>query len=164
MSRNKVEFWTHSKENYNRFLVEHKITDKELSYKKYKKIIETCNWMFIEYALRTGFKVTLPFGFGSLAVVKKKIKTYKEYKGKQYVNLRIDWAKTKEVGKRVYHTNEHTDGYNYRWRWSPKDAKFHLSNLYTFKPQRYASRSINKYIKKPNSQFKDLYMEILPQQ
>lgn len=162
MSRSKVQFWSHSKDNYNRFLKENNVTEKELSYKKYKRIIETCNWMYVEYALRTGFKVTLPFGFGNISVVKKKIKTFKEFQGKQYINLRIDWAKTKEIGKRVYHTNEHSDGFNYKWRWSGREAKFHLSDLYTFRPQRYASRAISKYVKKPSSQYKDLYMEQLP--
>lgn len=159
--RVKREYSTHSKANYERFLKEHKLTEQDISFEKFVKNLKVCNWMFIEYALRTGQKVQLPFGFGCLAINKRKPKRYVEFNGKRYLNLRVDWAKTKQVGKKVYHTNDHTDGYSYKWMWFPKDAKFHLSELYVFKATRLASRAINKYIRKPNSIYKDLYLEWL---
>lgn len=159
MSRRKLEYRTYSKENYLRFIAENKVSEQELPYKKYCKNLEVCNWMYIEYALRTGSKVYLPFGFGSIAVNKKKLKLYKEYKGKKYVNLRVDWFKTKQLKKKVYHTNEHSDGYNFRWMWFPNDSRLHLTDLYVFKPGRYPGRTINTYIRNPNFQYKDLYLE-----
>jgi|SRR5688572_12308479 hypothetical protein len=163
MSQRKKEYRTYSRENYDRFLKENNISEKDLPYPKYCKNLEVCNWMFVEYALRTGQKVQLPYGFGSLAVNKKMLKRYKEYKGKKYINLRVDWKKTKEHKKKIYHTNEHTDGYNFRWLWFKDDARFLLHDLYVFKPARYVSRSINKYLRKPNTQFKELYLEWLTQ-
>jgi len=160
MSRRKKEYRTISRENYDRFLSEHNLSDSDISYQKYCKNLEVCNWMFVEYALRTGSKVMLPYGFGTLAVNKKKLKKFKEYKGKKYVNLRVNWAKTRELGKKVYHTNEHSDGYNFRWIWFGVDSKLHLSDLYVFKPGRYASRAINKYIRKPEG-YSELYLEWL---
>lgn len=157
--RTKKEYRTSSRENYDRFIKENKVSVSELPYKKYLKNIELSNWMFIEYALVTGNKINLPYGFGSLAVNKKKLNRFKEYNGKKYVNLRTDWAKTKKLGKKVYHTNEHSDGFNYRWAWFPEDAKIHLSNTYVFKPCRYSSRAINQYIRKPGSSFKEMYLE-----
>jgi hypothetical protein len=159
MSQRKKEYRTNSKENYEIFLKLHKIKKSQLPFSKYKEILDTCNWMFIEYALRTGMKVTLPFGFGPLAVNKKMLKRFKEFEGKKYINLRIDWAKTKKAGKRVYHTNEHTDGFNYKWVWFPNEARFYLSDAYVFNPGRYSSRAISKYLKKPQSEFKSLYLE-----
>jgi hypothetical protein len=161
MSRRKKEYRSISRENYDRFLIEHNLKETDISYAKYCKNIEVCNWMFVEYALRTGLKVHLPYGFGAIAVNKKMLKRYKEYKGKKYVNLRINWAKTKELGKKVYHTNEHSDGYNFRWIWFSDDSKLHLSDLYVFKPGRYPSRAINKYVRKPGGQYKELYLEWL---
>lgn len=158
MSRRKIEYSTHSRENYDRFIKQYKISEKDLPYNKYVKNIKICNWMFIEYALRTGFKTVLPFGFGSIVVNKRKLKMFKEFQGKRYVNLRVDWAKTRKLGKRIYHTNEHTDGYNFRWLWLPENVKLHLSDLYVFKPGRYASRGINKYIRK-SPEYKELYLE-----
>lgn len=164
MSQRKKEYRTNSKENYDRFLKVNKLTEEEIPFDKWKQNLSVCNWMFIEYALRTGMKVTLPFGFGPLAVNKKMLKRFKEYKDsegntKKVVNLRIDWAKTKKLGKKVYHTNEHTDGYNYKWKWFSEDAKFYLSDLYVFNPGRYASRAINKYLKKPGADYKGLYLQ-----
>jgi nucleoid DNA-binding protein len=161
MSRTKKEYRTYSRENYDRFLRENNISEKELPYPKYCKNLEVCNWMFVEYALRTGQKVQLPHGFGTLAVNKKKLKMYKEHNGKKYINLRTDWKKTREIGKKVYHTNEHSDGYNFRWMWFSEDAKLFLSDLYVFKPGRYVSRAINKYVRKVNAQYKELYLEWL---
>lgn len=168
MSRKKKEYRTYSRENYDRFLKENKLTERDLPYTKYCKNLDVCNWMFVEYALRTGFKVQLPFGFGSIAVNKKMLKRFKEFKDKEgnqkkVVNLRVNWAKTKELGKKVYHTNEHSDGYNFRWIWFAGESKIHLSDLYVFKPGRYASRSIAKYVKRPGEQFKELYLEWLSQ-
>jgi len=159
MSRRKREYSTYSKENYLRFLKTNKLTESDLSFDKYKKNIDICNWMYIEYALSTGQKVQLPYGFGTLAINKKMLKRFKEHKGKKYTNLRPDWKSTKAIGKMVYHTNEHTDGFNFRWIWFLMEAKLYLNNLYVFKPCRYASRAIAKYINKPNSQYKELYME-----
>lgn len=161
MSRRKKEYRTYSRENYDRFLKENNISEKELPYPKYCKNLEVCNWMFIEYALRTGQKVYLPYGFGPLAVNKKKLKMYKEHEGKKYINLRVDWKKTREIGKKVYHTNEHSDGFNFRWMWFSDEAKFAFADLYVFKPGRYASRAINKYIRKVNAQYKEIYLEWL---
>jgi hypothetical protein len=100
MSRKKKEYRTYSRDNYDRFLKENKVTEQELSYAKYCKNLEMCNWMYVEYALRTGLKVQLPYGFGSIAVNKKMLKRYKEYKDKdgnikKVINLRPNWAKSK---------------------------------------------------------------------
>lgn len=168
MSRQKKEYRTNSRENYDRFMKENKLIEKDLSYAKYCKNLEICNWMFVEYALRTGQKVQLPYGFGSIAVNKKMLKRFKEFKDKdgnirKVVNLRVNWAKTREIGKKVYHTNEHSDGYNFRWIWFGAESKIHLSDLYVFKPGRYASRAISKYVKKPGGQYKEIYLEWLNQ-
>lgn len=161
MSRKKKEYRTYSRENYEIFIKENNISERDLPYPKYCKNLEVCNWMFIEYALRTGNKISLPHGFGPIAVNKKMLKIYKEHDGKRYVNLRPDWKQTKKVGKMVYHTNEHTDGYNFRWVWFPQDSKIFMSDLYVFKPGRYASRAITKYLKKSNAQYKEIYLEWL---
>lgn len=159
MSKSKKEYRTYSRENYDRFMKENKLTEQQLSYSKWCKNLDICNWMWIEYALSTGKKVNLPHGFGPLAVNKKMLKRFKEFDGKKYINLRVDWAKTKKIGKKVYHTNEHSDGFNFKWMWFPREAKLFMSDLYVFKPCRYASRAIAKYVNKPNSDYKEMYLE-----
>lgn len=161
MSRKKKEYRTYSKENYNRFLKENNLTEAQISYPKYCENLEVCNWMYVEYALRTGEKVPLPHGFGPIAVNKKMLKRYKEHNGKKYINLRVDWAKTRLHGKKIYHTNEHSDGYNFHWLWFSTDAKFGLADIYVFKPGRYMSRAINKYVRKTDPQYKEIYLQWL---
>lgn len=159
MSRVKREYRTTSRENYDRFMKDNNISEDKLSYSKYEKVIDTNNWMFMEYILETGDKIRLPHGFGDLSINKKMLKKFKEHEGKRYINLRIDWAKTKKEGKKIYHTNEHSDGFNYRWIWFTTSALIHLNKLYVFRPCRYASRRIAQYIKKTGSQYKQLYNE-----
>jgi hypothetical protein len=158
MSRVKVDYSTYNKAAYHKFLKNHNLTEKDITFKKYVSNIKICNWMYIEYALRTGEKVQLPYGFGQIAVNKRLLKRYKEHNGKTYVNLRVDWASTKKYGKKIYHTNEHTDGFNFKWIWFNKPCKIHLAEIYTFKACRYASRAIAKYLKK-NSGNMELYLE-----
>ncbi len=161
MSRKKREYRTYSRENYDRFLLENNLGEKDISYQKFCKNLEVCNWMFVEYILRTGAKINLPHGFGTLTITKRMLKRYKIYNGVKYINLKVDWGKTNKLGKKIYHNNEHSDGYNFKWAWFGREAKFHLSDLYNFKPGRYPSRAISKYIKKPNGQFQELYLEWL---
>lgn len=157
--RVKKQYRTDSRENYERFLKKYGISESTLSFDKFKKNIHYCNWMYIEYALRTGNKISFPHGFGSLVVTKKILQRYKIHNGVKYNNLRINWQKTKEIGKRVYHTNEHSDGYNYKWLWFAKDSRLRLRHLYVFKACRYASREIAKYVKKKDAQYGQMYLE-----
>lgn len=159
MGRSKKEYITSSRANYDRFIKANNIKESELPFSKYTKNIEVCNWMFIEFALATGRRTTLPYGFGDIAVSKKKLKTYKIHGDKKYMNLRIDWAKTKKEGKRIYHTNEHSDGFNYKWYWFNVKAKMYLSDLYVFKPCRYASRAITKYVRNTTKNYRENYLE-----
>lgn len=157
--RLKVEYRTVSKESYNTFIVKYPSLKSTLSYDKYKENIYICNNLMVEYVLKTGNTIKLPHGFGDLTIRKKKLKPKKIFNGKTYINLKIDWAKTKKEGKYIYHTNEHSDGYNYRWIWKPSSARFFFSSLWNFKPHRDASRAIAKFVNKPNSNYKDIYLE-----
>lgn len=163
--RTKCEYRTSSKENYLRFLKKKNLTEEDITYKKYCDILEISNWMFIEYALKTGKQVYLPFGFGPIVVTKKRLKMYKIYtdkvtkEEKKIINLRIDWFKTKKLGKRVYHTNEHSDGFNCKWMWFSNLSRLHMSGLYVFKPCRYASRAIARYVKNTKENYIENYLE-----
>nr|DAY15100.1 MAG TPA: hypothetical protein [Caudoviricetes sp.] len=57
-----------------------------------------------------GFK--MPYGLGFIQIGKYKPKTYT---GK---SLSVDFKASKEFGKRIYHLNEHSDGYKFRLHWS----------------------------------------------
>ena len=77
----------------------------------------------------------------------KKRKRTKGINGKEFVNLPIDWKKTREKGKVIYNFNYHTEGYFFGWMWFKSTARFRNSDLWYFKPSRRTSRDLSHYIK-----------------
>jgi hypothetical protein len=63
-----------------------------------------------------GFK--MPFGLGYIQVGKYKPKTYTDR------SLSVDYKASKEFNKRIYHLNEHSDGYKFRLHWSKVPQTF----------------------------------------
>lgn len=54
----------------------------------------------------------MPYGLGVVCIVKYKPKSYTDQ------SLSVDYKSSKEEGKRIYHLNEHSNGYKYRLYWS----------------------------------------------
>jgi nucleoid DNA-binding protein len=140
-----VDWRSASKENYNDFRTKH--PNINIPFEDWKKIIYEFNYMFAEHILKTGEKIKLPAGLGEFAINKKKRKRIKVIDGKEYINLPIDWQKTKEKGKYIYNFNYHTEGYFFGWMWFRKSCRFKYSNIWFFKPTRRNSRLINEYLK-----------------
>lgn len=159
MPRVKVQYRTSSKENYKRFCIENPSID--ITFNKWKEVLYTYIDLYTEDILESGEKNKIPYGFGGLSINKKKSKRTKEYNGKTYMNLPIDWQKTRKEGKIIYNLNNHTDGYRYRWIWFKEYCHFYQSDLYVFKTSREISRKLKTYLKKPNSDYKEVYREWL---
>lgn len=157
MSRVAVEYRSASKEAYNKFCKD--TPEVKLTYKQFSEIIHTYNSLFRDYILETGEKAKLPWGIGFFSINKKKMRRHRDWDGKRYMTLPIDWKKTKAAGKRVYNFNYHTDGYKYRWIWFTDSAYFHYSALWNFMPSRDSSRAIAAYINKPEGNFANVYHE-----
>lgn len=155
--RVKVEYRTSGREVYDKFMALHPTVN--LTYDQWKQIIYTYNELFRDYILDTGEKAKLPWGLGSFAISKKKPKKFKEFEGKQYINLPVDWAKTKKAGKKIYHLNNHSDGYRFKWFWFPREARIYQVEIWNFKPSRVSSRKITEYINKPNCNFAQIYKQ-----
>jgi len=153
--RVKVEYRTGSKVVYDKFCIKH--PDIKLTYEEWRKIIFTFNHLFRDYILETGEKGKLPWGLGVFAISKKKIKKLKVHDGKEYVNLPIDWQRTKIAGKRIYNFNTHSDGCRFRWHMFPRESRFFHSDIWNFKPCRDSSRKIAEYVKIPKQQ--ELYKQ-----
>ena len=155
MSRVKVEYRTASKENYTQFCKKNpKIT---LSFDEWRNILYSFNEAFKEHILETGEKVKMPFGFGEFSINKKKRRKQKGLNN-EFINLTIDWQKTKEKGKVIYNFNYHTEGYFFGWHWFKPTARFKHSALWYFKPSRLTSRLLAHYIK-TDSKYQNFYCE-----
>ena len=156
MSRVHIDWRSGSKENYNDFCK--KYPNVKITYDNWRNIIYTYNELYKEYILETGDKVQMPYGFGYFSINKKKRRKIKGIDGKEFVNLPIDWQKTKEKGKVIYNFNYHTEGFFFGWIWFKEAARFKNSALWYFKPSRVTSRLLSHYLK-TNDKYQHLYRE-----
>jgi hypothetical protein len=154
--RAKVDWRSSSKENYINF--KRSNPDIKIEYDVWKKIIYAFNEGFRDHILNTGEKIKMPFGFGEFSIIKKKRKKIKGIDGKEFINLPIDWKKTKEKGKVIYNFNYHTEGYFFGWYWFKRTAFFKNSDLWYFKPYRVSSRLIAAYLEK-DEMYQHIYVE-----
>ena len=154
--RVKIDWRSASKENYNSFCKKHPSI--KLSFDEWRNIVYSYNEAFKEYILDTGESAKLPFGFGEFSINKKKRRKTKGIDGKEFVNLPIDWKKTKEKGKRIYNFNFHTEGYFFGWIWFKETTRFKQSTLWYFKPSRNTSRLLSHYLK-TDDRYQHIYRE-----
>lgn len=107
----------------------------EFDYKQCKNIIDHSNKIIADI-IKTevdGFK--LPFGFGYLCPVK-------------YVPAKpmINWKETNKIGKRVYFTNMHTEGFSCRVQWFRvgRITNMNFNEVYKFKSYKTLSNAVSK--------------------
>jgi nucleoid DNA-binding protein len=154
--RTKIDWRSASKENYNNFCKKYPTI--QITFDNWRNILYTYNESFKEYILETGDKAKLPYGFGEFSINKKKRRRLKGKDGKEFVNLAIDWQKTKEKGKVIYNFNYHTEGYFFGWMWFKTSARFKNSDLWYFKPSRLTSRLLSHYLK-TSDKYQHIYKE-----
>ena len=154
--RTKIDWRSSSKDNYNQFCKKHQSI--KLTFDEWRNILYTYNESFKEYILETGDKAKLPYGFGEFSINKKKRRRLKNnIDGKEFVNLPIDWQKTKEKGKVIYNFNYHTEGYFFGWMWF-NNVRLKNHPLWYFKPSRNTSRLLAHYIK-TDEKYQHIYCE-----
>lgn len=109
----------------------------EVSKEQFKRILKRFSILVIDKVLDAE-EVKIPI-IGTLRV--------KKVKQNFAINkLKIDWAETKKIGKKVYHLNEDRDGYFYRYSWR-RNA---ITNIkyYSFVPEKWhVRRRLPKFLK-----------------
>jgi nucleoid DNA-binding protein len=160
MPRTAIDWRSASKENYKDFCK--KNPSIVLSFDDWRRIVYDFNESFKTYLLETGFKGRLPGGFGEFSITKKRRKKIKidPKTGREFINLPVDWQKTKEKGKIVYNFNYHTEGYFFGWQWFKATARLKYIQFWYFKPTRVTSRLLAHYIK-ADPKYQDLYQNWL---
>lgn len=158
--RVKVGWRSCSRECYNQFCSLH--PEVSLSFREWGDIIYTFNYNFRDHILETGERCKMPWGLGEFAISKKKRRTkYVRKDGSEFIIMPVDWKKTKEKGKRIFHFNLHTDGYGFKWKWFIGAARFKYPDIWYFKPSRISSRLINHYVNQEEYQHKYQEWELL---
>jgi len=131
-----------------------------LSIDVWRNIIYSFNESFRDYILETGEKAKYPYGIGYFSI-NKKYRKKTTGKNNEFINLPIDWVKTRARGKKTYEMNFHSDGYSFRWLWFKNTTRIKFPDLWYFKPIRTTSRLLAHYIK-VNDTYQHLYREWIP--
>lgn len=112
-----------------------------IEFKEYVEILTKYYKTMMDDVLLKAGTIYLPFGMGSVCVVKKKA-VLEHLSGQQ-----VDWKTTNETGVRVFHLNEHSKGYKYIFEWAKRKVKVNKSNLYRFQLTRENKRRLAKLVK-----------------
>lgn len=89
-----------------------------MPYMRFKRILDKFNNIVKEDVFERSQAFKMPYGLGTVCIVKYKPKSYTSK------SLSTDYKSSKEEGKRIYHLNEHSDGYKFRLYWSKTPRTF----------------------------------------
>lgn len=92
--------------------------DVDILYSRFKRILDEINKSILECLQDRSDGFKMPLGLGYLRIVKYKPKRLDDK------SLSIDYKASEEYGKRIYHLNEHSNGYKYRLYWTKLPRTF----------------------------------------
>ena len=84
----------------------------EVDYSLYKRVLDEMCIVILEHVLNASEGFKMPYGLGIVQVGKYRPKSFTPE------SLSVDYKSSKLYDKRVFHLNEHSDGYKYRLYWS----------------------------------------------
>lgn len=87
----------------------------QIDYKTFRAILNDYFKYLRDQLIEEGKEIKLPCRLGTLSIVKHRPK---EYTGK---SLRIDYAASKKYNKIIFHLNEETNGFKYRYYWNKQN-------------------------------------------
>lgn len=126
--------FTHVYENYKEKI----IPELQVSKKLHRAILKDFAKKARNSILLEGRSLILPY-IGELRI--KKIKGSSDPK-----KLKIDFNLSRKLGIKIYHLNEHRDGYFYRWSWDK--MPFRNKKLRSFLACRQNTRDLGSLLKK----------------
>lgn len=113
----------------------------QVDYKTFRGIINDYFKYLRDELIENGKEIKLPCRLGTLSIVKHKPK---EYSGR---SLRIDYAESKKYNKVIYHLNDHTGGYKYRFYWNKHNMLTKNKTMYQLIMTRDNKRHLAQILK-----------------
>lgn len=110
--------------------------NKTLSKKQVKAILYSYNKIISDLIISKGFKIKLPHRVGDLQIKKQKMGFY---------SLKLDYAEWNKSRTKVFHTNNHSDGWYAKCYWSR--GRVINAGWYTFEFTRGNQRALSKVMK-----------------
>ena len=112
----------------------------EADYGLYKRILDEMCTVILDYVFERSEGFKMPYGLGFIQICKYKPKSLTPQ------SLSVDYKASKEYDKRIYHLNEHSDGYKYRLYWSKIPRTFPDRYKYTLGFVRQNKRKLAQLI------------------
>ena len=121
----------------------------------YTKICADFNSEIMRSILEDGFKFYMPYGIGMLDIQRTNKVSFGYDKTKPDGSImvakgNVNWVETKKLGHYVFHENQHTNGYNYRFVWSRPGRSFKYKSVYKFHPFHKSKKRLGDILKDPN--------------
>ena len=120
-----------------------RFNDKSISQPTFTSICHEFNSEIMRVILEEGFKFYVPSGLGIITVVKRN-------KGSIDGVRQVNWAETNKIGKYVFHENDHTNGYFYRFLWRRLGYNFKNKTMYIFDALRRHKKRLNQILRDPS--------------
>ena len=114
--------------------------DIDIPYDRFKAVLDSCNKLILETIQDSSECFKMPNGLGQVVVVKYLPKAYNEK------SLSCDYKSSKELNKKIYYLNEHSNGYKYRLYWSKIPMTFSDRYKYQLMFTRANKRNLAKLI------------------
>ena len=140
--KNKIQGLHNLKDIYNFYLLS--IDGNELynvDFKTFKKIINTYYLQILEDILYKGVQYKLPYRMGKIRVIKRKVDI------NNLNRFGINWVESVKQNKQIYHLNNHSKGFVYRFKWDKENSLVHNLFFYKFVPSRMIKRKLASIIK-----------------
>lgn len=125
------------------------VSDNPVDIRDYLLLVGNYNKFLIDNVL-DGYEVVLPMKVGIISIIGAVPKITFDDDGNP--NLPVNWPATwqlwkkkpesKEQKKKIYHTNDHTDGVRYKYFWSKKKMFVVNKNLYSLRLTRENKRAV----------------------
>lgn len=112
----------------------------DIDYSTFVDICETFYKGVSEHLLEGGLYI-LPYSVGEISITGKRPKELNKK------TLSIDWEATNKVGKKVYHLNDHSNYYKYRFAWSKVGNHIKNKTKYRLEFTRANKRKLASIIK-----------------
>ena len=112
----------------------------DIDYSLYKRILDEMCVIILEHILNASEGFKMPYGLGVIQVCKYRPKNLSSE------SLSVDYKASSELGKKIYHLNEHSDGYKYRLYWSKAKRTFPDRYKYELKFVRQNKRKLAQLI------------------
>lgn len=113
----------------------------DIGYTKYRQLLTDYFKYIRDEVLERSKEFKLPCRLGTICIVKHKPK---QYNGQ---SLRIDYKASKDLGKMVFHLNEHSDGYKFRIYWNKTQSTAVNKTKYQLVMTRSNKRRLAQIIK-----------------